>query len=115
LTIKTFLEQKDKEIVFIIPIDESEIKKHINKEGHDGNEFLRKLFNTTLTIKKFSEDDLFKFTKKLQKSHKLDLNDDVLSLISQEFTKSPRKIIQFLNVLQTEIKLAEEQEKNDLD
>jgi len=45
----------------------------------------------------------------------LDLNDDVLSLISQEFTKSPRKIIQFLNVLQTEIKLAEEQEKNDLD
>ena len=115
LTIKTFLEQKDKEIVFIIPIDESEIKKHINKEGYDGNEFLRKLFNTTLTIKKFSEDNLFEFTKKLQKSHKLDLNDDVLSLISQEFTKSPRKIIQFLNVLQTEIKLAEEQEKNDLD
>ncbi len=110
LTVKNFLEQKN--VVFVIPIDETELKKHIKKEGHDGNEFLRKLFNTTLTIKKFSEDDLFNFTKALQKKYKLELSDDVLSLISQEFSKSPRKIIQFLNVLQTEIKLAEEQEKN---
>ena len=71
---------------------------------------MRKLFGTTLTIKKFSEDDLFDFTKSLQKKHSLDLSDDVLSLISQEFSRSPRKIIQFLNVLQTEIRLAEEQE-----
>lgn len=115
LTVKTFLEQKDKKIIFILPIDENEIKKHIEKEGHDGNEFLRKLFNTTLTIKKFSEDDLFDFTEKLQKRYKLNLSNDVLSLISQEFSKNPRKIIQFLNVLQTEIKLAEEQEKNDFE
>jgi hypothetical protein len=113
LTVKTFLEQKDKEIIFILPIDENEIKKHISTRGHDGNEFLRKLFNTTLTIKKFSEDDLFEFTKGLQKKHKLELSDDVLSIISQEFSRSPRKIIQFLNVLQTEFKLAEEQEKKD--
>ena len=111
LTVKTFLEQKDKNIIFILPIDEHEIKKHLNKEGHDGNEFLRKLFNTTLTIKKFLENDLFDFTKKLQKKYKLNLSEDALSLISQEFSKNPRKIIQFLNVLQTEIKLADEQEK----
>lgn len=113
LTIKNFLEHKN--VIFIIPIDDTELKKHIEKEGHDGNEFLRKLFNTTLVIKKFSEDDLFKFTKKLHDKHKLNLSDDVLSLISQEFSKNPRKIIQFLNVLQTEINLAEEQEKDDSD
>jgi len=111
LTIKNFLEQKN--VIFIIPIDECELKKHIQKEGHDGNEFLRKLFNTTLTIKKFSEDDLFYFAQDLKEKYKLDLNNNVLSLISQEFSKSPRKIIQFLNVIQTEIKLAEEQEKDD--
>jgi len=109
LTIKNFLEQKN--VIFVVPIDETQVKNHIQGEMHDGNEFLRKLFNTTLTIKKFSENDLFDFAKKLNSKHELDFPDDVISLISQEFSKNPRKIIQFLNVLQTEVALAEQQER----
>jgi len=113
LTVKSFLEQKNTEVLFILPIDEKETIKHLRKKGHNGNEFLRKLFNTTITVRDFSEDDLFNFTKKIQDTNNLKLPDDVLSLISQEFSKSPRKIIQFLNVLQTEIHLANELEKSE--
>lgn len=108
LTIKNFLEQKN--VIFIIPIDENEIKKHIKNQGNDPNEFLRKLFNTTISIKKISEGDLFDFAKKLNKDYKLKFPIEVISIISQEFSKNPRKIIQFLNVLQTELVLANFQE-----
>ncbi len=108
LTIKNFLEQKN--VIFIIPIDESEIKKHIEKCGNDPNEFIRKLFNTTIYIKRISEGDLFDFAKTLNKEYKLGFPVEVISIISQEFSKNPRKIIQFLNVLQTELLLANFQE-----
>lgn len=108
LTIKNFLEQKN--VIFIIPIDENEIKKYIKNQGNDPNEFLRKLFNTTISIKKISEGDLFDFAKKLNKDYKLKFPIEVISIISQEFSKNPRKIIQFLNVLQTELVLANFQE-----
>ncbi len=112
LTIKNFLEQKG--VVFIIPIDEDEIKKHIKKQGNNPNEFLRKLFNTTVTIKKISEGDLFDFAKNLNDNYKLDFQIDIISIVAQQFSKSPRKIIQFLNVLQTEILLSEKQEEIEL-
>lgn len=112
LTIKNFLEQKG--VVFIIPIDEDEIKKHIRKQGNNPNEFLRKLFNTTVTIKKISEGDLFDFAKNLNDNYKLDFQIEIISIVAQQFSKNPRKIIQFLNVLQTEILLSEKQEETDL-
>jgi len=112
LTIKNFLEQEG--VIFIIPIDEIEIKKHIKKQGYNPNEFLRKLFNTTISIKEISEGDLFDFAKKLNDDYKLNFSPEIISIIAQQFSKNPRKIIQFLNVLQTEILLAENQEKIEL-
>ncbi len=110
LTIKNFLEKKG--VIFIIPVDEGEIKKYLTQKGHDANEFLRKLFNTTLNIKKFSESDLHAFAKSLNDKYGLNLPENVISLVAQEFSKNPRRIIQFLNVLQTEILFSKEQERN---
>lgn len=112
LTIKGFLEQEG--VVFVIPIDEREIKKHIKNQGNEPNEFLRKLFNTTISIKSVSESDLFVFAKRLNDDYKLNFSVELISIISQQFSKNPRKIIQFLNVLQTEILLSENQENNGL-
>lgn len=108
LTIKGFLEQKG--VVFIIPIDEGEIKKHLINQGNEPNEFIRKLFNTTISIKGISESDFFDFAKKLNDDYELGFKNEVISIISQQFSKNPRKIIQFLNVLQTEVLLSENQE-----
>ena len=109
LTIKTFLEKEG--VIFVIPIDDVELKKYLEEAGYNANEFLRKMFNTTISIKKFSETDLYDFAKILNENYGLNLPDVVISLISQEFSKNPRKIIQFINVLQTEIKLAEKLER----
>jgi len=111
LTIKNFLEKDG--VIFIIPLDEEEMKKYLTAKGHDANEFLRKLFNTTLNIKKFSENDLYAFAKSLNNKHNLDLPENVISLVTQEFSKNPRRIIQFLNVLQTEILFSKKQEDSD--
>lgn len=110
LTVKNFLEKQG--VIFIIPIDEDEMKRYLNKEGYDANEFLRKLFNTTLNIKKFSENDLYNFAKALNGKYGLSLPENVISLVAQEFSKNPRRIIQFLNVLQTEILFSKKQEDN---
>lgn len=112
LTIKNFLEQKG--VVFIIPIDEIEIKKHIKQQGNNPNEFLRKLFNTTISIKNISEGDLFGFAKKLNDDYKLNFSIEIISIVAQQFSKNPRKIIQFLNVFQTEILLSKNQESKNL-
>lgn len=110
LTIKNFLEKKG--VIFIIPVDEEEMKKYLSKNGHDANEFLRKLFNTSVNIKKFSENDLHTFAKSLNDKYDLNLPANVISLVAQEFSKNPRRIIQFLNVLQTEILFSKKQEEN---
>ncbi|APT76058.1 hypothetical protein LN42_06440 [Marinitoga sp. 1137] len=110
LTIKNFLEKKG--VIFIIPIDDKELKKHIQKQGHDPNEFLRKIFNTTIPIKEISEGDLFDFAKKLNGDYELNFPIEVISIIAQQFSKNPRKIIHIFNILQTEICLAKYQEEN---
>ncbi len=108
INIKNFLDVKN--VIVVIPLDDTELKQYLIKEGHDGNEFLRKLFNTTLEIKKHSESDLFDYVCKLQIGNDLSFSNDVISLIAQEFSKNPRKIKQFVNNLQTELVLANEKE-----
>lgn len=115
LTIKNFFEIKN--VVFIVPVDEEGLKKYLsssNKDasGQDANEFLRKLFNTTLRIRNFSDNELFDFCSKLNEKYELGFSDTLSSIISQEFSKNPRRIIQFLNTFQTEVLLAEKQEES---
>ncbi len=108
LTIKNFLEKKG--VIFLIPIDDEAIKKYLGG-GDYATEFLRKIFNITISIKEFLEDDLYDFAKKQSENYKLELPNEVISLIAQEFSRSPRKMIQFMNVMKLEIELAKKQEE----
>ena len=109
LTVKNFLAIEG--VAFIVPVDEDGLKNYLELSNQDANEFLRKLFNSTIKIKKFSPDDIFDFCKKLSQQYELNFSDNVLSIVAQEFAKNPRRIIQFLNNLQSEILLAEKIEE----
>ncbi|TYA74240.1 KAP family P-loop NTPase fold protein [Seonamhaeicola marinus] len=117
-TIKTFLDPidrliKDKNIVFLIPCDESAIKRHLKKtlnysdefNGYDyyqyAGEYLRKFFNTILWIPEFYTNELEELAKEKLKETKIkDFNNEELSaLIVLVFDKNPRQIIQFINIL----------------
>jgi len=111
LTIKNFLETED--VIFIIPVDDRGLKKYLQMNDKDANEFLRKLFNTTIDLKSFSDMELYDFGMKLIKEYNISLprKENVISIVCQEFSKNPRRIIQFLNTLQTEYHLAMVQEE----
>ncbi len=112
LTVKNFLEVKN--CIFILPVDEQGIKKFLGIPGKDGDEFLRKLFNTTIKIRYFSDQELYAFASKLNEKYELGFPPNVISLGAQEFSKNPRRIIQFLNNLYSEKMLAEHQEKSEV-
>ena len=73
-------------------------------------EFLRKIFNVSIRIKGLNNIDRFDFTKNLIEKYCLGFSNEVASVISQEFAKNPRRIIQFLNSLAIEQEVAREQE-----
>jgi hypothetical protein len=111
LTIKNFLEIED--VVFIVPVDDRRLREYLQMKDEDANEFLRKIFNISIRIRDFSETELYDFGIKLLEEYKIDLpkKEIVISMVCQEFSKNPRKIIHFLNTLQTEYYLAKIQEE----
>ena len=117
-TIKTFLDPVDEEVenvdvVFIIPCDESAIKRHLRNtlsyskdfRGDDyhnyAGEYLRKFFNTIIWIPEFYINELEDLaSEKLRETKIKDFeNDELAALIVQAFDKNPRQIIQFINIL----------------
>lgn len=108
--IKNFI-KKTEGIIFLVPVDDEALKRHIqghnNENEKEAEEFLRKFFNVTLKIKHFQPRDLFEFTKKLNITHDLGLNPDTLNIIAKEYASNPRRIIQTLNNLSTELKILE--------
>ena len=111
---KTFLGHE--KVIFIIPIDDKGLKSYLQMSNKDADEFLRKLFNVSITIKSFSPNELYDFCVKLWDKYGINLpeKETVISLICQEFSKNPRRIIQFLNTLQVEYNLALLQEEKGL-
>jgi hypothetical protein len=111
LTIKNFLGIEG--VIFLIPVDDKGLKEYLQMNDKDANEFLRKIFNTTIHIKNFSDSELYDFGEKLLEKYGIDLprKENVISIICQEFSRNPRRIIQFLNTLQTEYHLAKLQEE----
>ncbi|MFA6977937.1 MAG: P-loop NTPase fold protein [Ignavibacteriaceae bacterium] len=110
--IKTFLGDEKYNIVFIIPVDDEALKKHIINTSRltdqsDGNieaeEFLRKFFNITLRLKKLHAREIFDFTESLNKKYELNFNPTTIGLISKEYANNPRRIIQFFNNLSSEL------------
>ncbi|WP_340690536.1 P-loop NTPase fold protein [Hydrogenobacter thermophilus] len=114
LTVKTFLGHE--KVIFIIPVDDKGLKSYLQMSNKDADEFLRKLFNVSITIKSLSSNELYDYTVKLWDKYGVNLpkKETVISLICQEFSKNPRRIIQFLNTLQVEYNLALLQEEKGL-
>lgn len=121
-TIKTFLEQ-DK-CVFLIACDAEAIKRHLeslhglNSENSggvsrfDGDEYLRKFFNSYLIIPEFIDTELHTYTEKLLDESNVHTHDrpDVAYVITKAFRDNPRQIKQFINTLISHLLLAEHRE-----
>ncbi len=112
--IKTFLSNEEYNLVFIVPVDDEALKKHLfrrwNKQtGEDINkekeEFLRKFFNVTLRIKPHQETELLHFAHEINKENKLGYSNDTLAIVAKEFADNPRRIIQLLNNLSSDLAL----------
>jgi hypothetical protein len=97
-------------VIFLIPIDDGALKKHIaniNSEPKEAEEFLRKFFNLTFRIKTFRPIQMYDFTEKLIKDSGLGYNNITIDIISQEYATNPRRIIQFTNNLTVELNYLE--------
>lgn len=110
--IKTFLSNEEYNLVFVIPVDDEALKKHLfrkldEKNGYnidkEKEEFLRKFFNVSLRIKPHQEEELLHFAHKLNTVNHLQYNNETLALTAKEFSDNPRRIIQLLNNLNTEL------------
>lgn len=108
--IKSFLSTQ-KNVIFLIPVDDEALKRHIikeeNNDAKEAEEFLRKFFNVTIRIKPFKRFDLYDFTNKLNKDNNLNFNPSTIDIVSKEFATNPRRIIQFFNDLMSELKIFE--------
>lgn len=105
--IKGFL-NKDK-VVFIVPLDDKMLKKHLEKingyEDSESSEYLRKIFDCVLSLKKTQEFDMYEVLDKLLKNHKIEYNPNTMGVISEEYASNPRRIIKFINNFEIEKKL----------
>ena len=127
-TIKTFLEPQDienknREVVFLVPCDANAIKQHLSsvynpadkvsgKHAFDPDEFLRKFFNTIVWIPDFIIGELESFaSSKLRETEVLLLDNYFVAwIIVKAFRNNPRQIIQFTNILLANYLLVEERE-----
>lgn len=117
--IKTFLGSEDYSIVFVLPIDDEALRKHLlnigkhsvdDKNGdREKEEFLRKFFNVTMRIKPFGETDMFSFSKDINDKFGLNFNKETVNLTSKEYSTNPRRVIQLFNNLNSELNLYEKE------
>lgn len=105
--IKGFL-NKDK-VVFIVPLDDKMLKKHLEKiNGYDdseSSEYLRKIFDCVLSLKKTQEFDMYEVLTKLLNKHNIKYKPDTIGIVSEEYASNPRRIIKFINNFEIEKKL----------
>lgn len=110
--IKTFLCDEHFNIVFVIPVDDEALRKHILNTSHNNNmdecardkeEFLRKFFNVTLRIKPHQPTEMFEFAQKLNTKYALGFNSATINIASKEYAKNPRRVIQLFNNLSVEL------------
>lgn len=115
--IKGFLEKKG--VVFVVPIDDSALLKHIQiqlhsyNDTHEVSEFLRKIFNVALRIKNYQTRDLFLFTKELLGGNRIELKADTIGIIAREYASNPRRIIQFINNFQMEKMIVQSKQQDE--
>lgn len=105
--IKGFL-NKDK-VVFIVPLDDKMLKKHLEKindyDESESSEYLRKIFDCVLSLKKTQEFDMYEVLTKLLDKHNIKYKPDTIGIISEEYASNPRRIIKFINNFEIEKEL----------
>ena len=110
--IKTFLCDERFNIVFVIPVDDEALRKHLLNKSHNNNtdecardkeEFLRKFFNVTLRIKPHQPTEMYEFAQKLNTKYALGFNSATINIASKEYAKNPRRVIQLFNNLSAEL------------
>ena len=110
--IKTFLCDEKFNLVFVIPVDDEALRKHILNSTHSENtdecardkeEFLRKFFNVTLRIKPHQPTEMYEFTQKLNTKYALGFSSATINIASKEYAKNPRRVIQLFNNLSAEL------------
>ena len=104
--IKTFLAPTNKNVIFVVPVDDDALKKNFMNDNcqvdQEKEEFLRKFFNTIIRIKPYAEMDMFEFAKNIAKEKGLNLKPETLYFASSAYSKNPRRIIQLYNNLEVE-------------
>lgn len=108
--IKTFFGTIPYSIVFVIPVDDEALKKHIINNSKidldcdkEKEEFLRKFFNVTLRIKPYGETDMYSFAKLICNKSGIVFKPETINVASKEYAKNPRRIIQLFNNLLAEM------------
>ena len=110
--IKTFLCDEKFNLVFVIPVDDEALRKHILNFTHSENtdecardkeEFLRKFFNVTLRIKPHQPTEMYEFAQKLNTKYALGFSSATINIASKEYAKNPRRVIQLFNNLSAEL------------
>ncbi|HLP36951.1 KAP family P-loop NTPase fold protein [Lacibacter sp.] len=110
--IKTFLASDNYSIVFVIPVDDEALRKHLFRLNNHNDEdisvkekeeFLRKFFNVIIRIKPYLETDMFSFAKNVNEKYKLGFKMDTLNLAAKEYSTNPRRVIQLFNNLISEL------------
>ena len=110
--IKTFLCDEKFNLVFVIPVDDEALRKHILNSTHSENtdecardkeEFLRKFFNVTLRIKPHQPTEMYEFAQKLNTKYALGFSSATINIASKEYAKNPRRVIQLFNNLSAEL------------
>ena len=100
--IKTFLSNEEYNVVFIVPVDDEALKKHLfeisksEKCNKEKEEFLRKFFNVSLRIKPHQPTEMQAFTHNINNKYNLGFSSDTLALAAKEYATNPRRIIQLL-------------------
>ncbi|MDR0911963.1 MAG: KAP family NTPase [Methanobrevibacter sp.] len=113
--IKTFLKDNNEQIIFIIPLDDEILRKHLlnsnkfnlnsDRDNDENNvyadEFFRKLFDIIMRIKPIQNNEIGDYVYKINKD--FNFQTSTLSIISEEYVKNPRRIIHVFNNLSTEL------------
>lgn len=81
--IKTFLSNEPYNIIFIIPVDDEALRKHIlgsvknvtDDCAKEKEEFLRKFFNVAIRIKPHQPTEMYEFAKKLNDKYNLEFSN----------------------------------------
>lgn len=110
--IKTFMGHD--RCVYLLPCDNRALINHlVSVRGYqekDAREFLRKFFQTSLTVPSLLDQDLEEFANNLLSGLQIPYSQEVLEVIVSAFTENPRQIKQFLNNLTTQYIAAQKRE-----